>query len=99
MNPVRSLYKINHFCCGVALYSLLALSENAHGSINDYIYPKSSYPSYSNYGTIGLIQMPNARLMPAGSLGISWSRLIHTIEVLLLPIHLVGSKLHINILT
>ena len=72
MNSRRLLYKINHFCCGVVLFSLLLLSEDAYGAINDYIYPKSAYPSYSNYGTIGLIQMPNARLMPAGSLAIGF---------------------------
>ena len=74
MNSRRLLYKTNHFCCGVVLFSLLLLSEDAYGAINNYIYPKSAYPSYSNYGTIGLIQMPNARLMPAGSLAVSWSR-------------------------
>jgi hypothetical protein len=42
-------------------------------SVQDYKYPKNMFPSYSNYGTIGIIQMPNARMMPAGSLGFSWS--------------------------
>ncbi len=38
----------------------------------DYIYPFSS-PSYSNYGTIGLIQNPTARLKKEGTLALSWS--------------------------
>jgi hypothetical protein len=31
-------------------------------------------PSYSDYGTLGLIQMPNARMRKEGSLGFAWSR-------------------------
>jgi len=49
------------------------LSLSTRASIFDYIYPKSLYPSFSNSGTIGLIQMPNARMLPAGSLAFSWS--------------------------
>lgn len=48
-------------------------SSTAYGSLNDYIYPKDTYPSFSNSGTIGLIQMPSARMMPAGSIAFSWS--------------------------
>ena len=44
-----------------------------HASIWDYIYPKDMYPSFSNSGTIGLIQMPTARMLPGGSLAFSWS--------------------------
>ena len=40
--------------------------------IQDYIYPKIN-PSYSNYGTTGLIQMPSARLHEQGTLAVSWS--------------------------
>ena len=39
---------------------------------DDYIYPFKQY-SFSNYGTIGLIQNPNARFLDEGSLGFSWS--------------------------
>ncbi|MDA8613469.1 YjbH domain-containing protein [Gammaproteobacteria bacterium] len=39
---------------------------------DDYIYPFKEY-SFSNYGTIGLIQNPNARFLDEGSLGFSWS--------------------------
>ena len=41
-------------------------------NINDYIYPNSN-PSYSNYGTLGLIQMPSARMLEEGTLAFSWS--------------------------
>ncbi len=43
-------------------------------SIDDYINPYRMIPSYSDYGTLGLIQMPNARMRPAGTLGFAWSR-------------------------
>lgn len=58
------------------LYFLVFTSSlvlNLYASSQDYRFPKDSYPSYSNYGTIGLVQMPNARMMPEGSLGFSWS--------------------------
>ena len=41
-------------------------------SPTDYIYPFSS-PSYSNYGTIGLIQNPTAKFKEEGTLSFSWS--------------------------
>jgi len=54
--------------------TMFVVSSNlAFASIDDYIYSKSSSYSYSNYGTIGLIQMPSARLHEAGSLGFNWS--------------------------
>ncbi|MBT7276082.1 MAG: hypothetical protein HN886_06475 [Woeseiaceae bacterium] len=39
---------------------------------HDYVYPFKEY-SFSNYGTLGLIQNPNARFLDEGSLGFSWS--------------------------
>tara|TARA_B100001287_G_scaffold62031_1_gene50138 strand:+ start:44919 stop:47069 length:2151 start_codon:yes stop_codon:yes gene_type:complete len=48
------------------------LSGSAYGQISDYIYP-NTYASYSNYGTLGLIQLPNARLFDEGTLSFSWS--------------------------
>ena len=42
-------------------------------SVNDYIYPYFHNNSYSNYGTIGLIQNPTARFNKAGTIGFSWS--------------------------
>jgi|TARA_B110000008_G_scaffold33846_3_gene30031 hypothetical protein len=44
-----------------------------HAQIADYIYPYHSFPSYSNYGTIGLIQMPSARMHEEGSIGFTWT--------------------------
>ena len=48
-------------------------SSGIHASIDDYIYLNDNYPSFSNSGTIGLIQMPSARMMPSGSIAFSWS--------------------------
>ncbi len=52
---------------------IIFLSTKLFPGIDDYIYLNDLYPSYSNSGTVGLINMPNARLMPAGSLAFSWS--------------------------
>lgn len=54
----------------LTLLTLLAYELNA--AINDYVYPIQR-PSYSNYGGLGLIQMPNARFYQAGSLAFSWT--------------------------
>lgn len=54
------------------LLFLLIYPQCAQSHINDYIYPYSN-PSYSNYGTLGLIQMPSARMHDEGTLGFSWS--------------------------
>lgn len=61
--------KLKKFKLSVVTFFSLSI----YADINDYIYPKSNYPSYSNSGTIGLIQMPSARMMPAGSIAFSWS--------------------------
>jgi len=37
----------------------------------DYIYPFNS-PSYSNYGSVGLIQMPSARMQEEGTIAFNW---------------------------
>tara|TARA_B100001564_G_scaffold359572_1_gene381896 strand:- start:418 stop:2586 length:2169 start_codon:yes stop_codon:yes gene_type:complete len=47
-------------------------SYEVKSELNDYIYPNSN-PSYSNYGTIGLIQMPSARSLPEGTIAFSWT--------------------------
>ena len=39
---------------------------------DDYIFQFKQY-SFSNYGTLGLIQNPNARFLDEGSLGFSWN--------------------------
>ena len=41
--------------------------------IADYIYPYNDQPTYSNYGTVGLIQMPSARFHRAGTIGFTWT--------------------------
>lgn len=50
----------------------ITFSPLAFSGPTDYIYPFSS-PSYSNYGTVGLIQNPTARLKKEGTLALSWS--------------------------
>jgi len=49
------------------------LSQNVRAQIVDYIYPSFSEPTYSNYGTVGLIQMPSARMHPGGTVGFTWT--------------------------
>ena len=51
---------------------LSAIPGILYADITDYIYPNTS-PSYSNYGTTGIIQMPSARFQSEGTLGINWS--------------------------
>ena len=53
--------------------SLLGMHNIAHAQIADYLYPYHEMPSYSNYGTIGLIQMPSARMHEEGSIGFTWT--------------------------
>lgn len=52
----------------IAFFSQLIFSGN-----NDYIYRFFSVPSYSNYGTTGILQNPSARFFEAGSIGFSWT--------------------------
>ena len=59
------------FRFALILISLFHL--NTQASIKDYIYPYLDTPSYSNYGALGIIQMPNARFHEAGTIGFSWS--------------------------
>ena len=55
-----------------ALLICISLSSYISAAPDYYIYPfKQS--SFSNYGTLGLIQNPNARFLDEGSLGFSWS--------------------------
>jgi hypothetical protein len=55
-----------------ALLICISLSSYVSAAPDDYIYPFKDY-SFSNYGTLGLIQNPNARFLDEGSLGFSWS--------------------------
>ena len=61
------MIKVSH---GFSL--LILISTTVSAQFSDYIYTNTS-PSYSNYGTLGLVQAPNARLLQAGSLAFSWS--------------------------
>ena len=60
------------FYGNISLFILL-LSLNVPADLSNYIYPYSKYPSHSNNGTIGLIQMPTARFMPEGSVAFNFS--------------------------
>ena len=64
--PLKSIRRI--FCL---LPLIIALNLDA--ALEDYIFPNDKTPSFSNYGTIGLIQMPTARMLPAGSLALTYS--------------------------
>jgi hypothetical protein len=59
------------FQYGVLLICIF-FSSHVLADPDDYIYPFKEY-SFSNYGTLGLIQNPNARFLDEGSLGFSWS--------------------------
>ena len=52
--------------------TILSLSFFAKADYSDYKY-RFSHPSFSNYGTIGIINNPSARFLPEGSFGFSWS--------------------------
>ncbi len=54
------------------LYSIIFLSFPLKSAYLDYIYP-STNPDFSNYGTLGLIQMPTSRFAEEGTLAFSWS--------------------------
>ena len=53
--------------------SLCCFTGKVFSQVADYIFPYFDQPSYSNYGTIGLIQMPSARLHKEGTIGFTWS--------------------------
>lgn len=55
------------------LLFLLTSTNNIFSADIDYIYNHYNIPSYSNYSTLGLIQNPNARFYPAGTIGITIS--------------------------
>jgi len=57
------------FSFALIIFSLPSLELNA--SSFDYIYPYSS-SSFSNYGSLGLLNTPNARFLKEGSLAFSW---------------------------
>jgi hypothetical protein len=57
----------------ILLLSLCFFSTKSNAQVVDYIYPHFDQPSYSNYGTVGLIQMPSARMHQGGTIGFTWS--------------------------
>lgn len=64
---------LNSKFLGPFLYIISILLSNYSLAANqDYIYP-SKLPSFSNYGTIGLIQMPSARMHSEGTLAFAWT--------------------------
>ena len=66
-------WNIKLFICRLTFISVYFFSINANASQFDYIYPYSDTPSFSNYGTVGLIQLPSARMQPEGTIAFSWS--------------------------
>ena len=57
----------------ILIASVVNLSTSLVAQISDYIYPHHEQPSFSNYGTIGLINLPSARMHKAGTIGFTWS--------------------------
>jgi hypothetical protein len=57
----------------ILILPLLFFSERVGAQLADYVYPHFDQPSFSNYGTVGLIQMPSARMHKGGSIGFTWS--------------------------
>ena len=55
------------------VYGLLS-SACLKAEIDDYVYPNQQ-PSFSNYGTIGLLSNPSARFLDEGSLGFAWNQM------------------------
>jgi len=49
-------------------------NSSLNAELNDYIFPNRS-PSFSNYGTVGLISNPSARFQKEGTVAFSWSRM------------------------
>lgn len=54
------------------LFCLSLMSQTSYSSISEYLY-RYNQPSFSNYGTIGLIQNPSARFNEEGSMSFTWS--------------------------
>ena len=52
---------------------MLFLSASAYPALKDYIYPFSS-PSFNEYGAVGLIRMPSARLHEEGTIAFNWAK-------------------------
>ena len=57
----------------ITITILFVYPVNLSSSVYDYIYKNWDIPSYSNYGSSGLIQMPTARFQEEGSLAFNFS--------------------------
>lgn len=57
---------------GLAVLCMALMSQASNASISEYLY-RFNQPSFSNYGTIGLIQNPSARFNEEGSISFTWS--------------------------
>ena len=79
-------------CC-----DFLLTASNVNSQIVDYIYPHSSEPTYSNYGTVGLIQMPSARMHPGGTIGFTWTHAEPYLRGSIMGHPLIGLKHRISI--
>lgn len=60
----------------LALFTVcVSLCGQLQAQLSEYIYPHFRSPSFSNYGTVGLVQMPSARFFEEGSISFTWSHL------------------------
>lgn len=64
---MRSSFALFMFC--------IILCGQLQAQLSEYIYPNFRSPSFSNYGTVGLVQMPSARFFEEGSIAFTWSHL------------------------
>ena len=55
------------------VFIFLFFIVHSQAGINDYKFPYTG-PSFSNYGTVGLLQNPTARFFAEGTLGVTWNR-------------------------
>ena len=55
-------------------FIFLSFPDPSKAELHDYIYPNQQ-PSFSNYGTIGLLSNPSARFLDEGSLGFAWNHM------------------------
>jgi len=62
------------FLVHLIVYAQFFLSSNLIASSYDYLYRHNNVPSLSNFGTIGLLQMPSARFYEEGTLALGWNR-------------------------
>ncbi len=57
----------------VIVINFAVASSFVTASLDDYIFKHQETHTYNNYGSLGLIQMPNARFHKEGTLALSWS--------------------------